>query len=79
MRMKSFLNNIQKRWNAETPKLVRLLQLISGMIAVIPTYYKNLPDEFRASVPSYLLFYIFIAGIIIAGLLQLFTKKDQHK
>jgi len=77
--MKAIISTIKRRWKAETPKLVRILQVLSGTIAVIPAYYKDLPDEFRASVPSHLLLYITMAGIIVTAFLQLITTKQKSK
>ena len=74
--MKNFTLELKSRWQAETPKLVVFLQILSGLIASIPAYYAELPYRFQKSVPTSVVFYITIAGFVVAMLLQLITKKQ---
>jgi hypothetical protein len=77
--MKKTFTSLKRRWKAETPKLVVFLQSLSLIIAGIPAYYKDLPDEFRASVPKNAIWYIVLSGIIITSLLQFITPKRKTK
>ena len=78
--MKQFILNIKaelkRRWLAETPKIVVFLQVLSGLISAIPTYYSDLPYRFQKSVPESVTLYITVAGITVTLILQLITKKQ---
>ena len=63
-------------WNAETPKIARLFQVLSGALAALPLYYVALPDDFKTTIPISYLKWICISGGVCAFILQFFNKKD---
>lgn len=71
------MKKLKKWWFAETPKIARLFQLISGAIAALPLYYAALPDEFKQSIPTDWLKWIAGAGFFTAFVLQFFNKKKK--
>jgi len=73
--MKKIIFNLSSWWMAETPAIARFLQLLSGALGAIPTYYKELPDEFKATIKPDVIGYVSLAGFVTAFLLQFFTKK----
>ncbi len=70
------MKKLKLLWNAETPVIARVLQGISGVIAGIPLYYNGLPTDWQATVPKSLIWYITVAGFVVAALLNLFKKKS---
>jgi len=66
-------------WKAETPVIARVLQSLSGAIAVLPVYYSSLPEEFKSTIPTNLIGYISLGGLVVTFLLNLMTKKQSNE
>lgn len=67
---------LRLQWQAATPIIARVLQLISLCITFAPTYYSTLPQEFKETIPANWLLGFSIGGFVIALGLQ-FTSKKQ--
>ena len=69
------LESCKKRIVSPTPWYVKLLQALSAAIASIPVYITALPQSFQDSIPSDMLKWFTIVGVIVTFLLQLINKK----
>ena len=80
--MKKIKNKLVELWNAETPKIARMLQWVSGVIAAgttaVITLWGTLPEEFKSTVPDALkqhMVYVAAVGVLVPVLLQFSRKK----
>ena len=69
------MKTLIKWWRAETPKLARFFQVLSGALAALPLYYAALSDEFKATISADYLKWIAISGGVCVFILQFFNKK----
>ena len=67
---------IKNRFLSSTPKIVKVLQILLTSIVSLPVYYSSLPVEFQQTIPSNILLYISLSGLVITTLLQLINKKE---
>jgi len=74
--MTKILLKLAEWWMAETPKIARFLQVLSGALATLPLYYNGLPDEFKTTITPDILHIIAVLGFITTFLLQFFKTKQ---
>lgn len=73
--MKKTIQHLKSLWKAETPKIARLLQVVSAALAALPFYYDSLSVDFQQSVPQNYKMTIALIGAVCAVGLQLTTTK----
>ena len=74
--MTKILLKLAEWWMAETPKIARFLQILSGALAALPIYYTGLPEEFKSTITPDILHIIALSGLLTAFLLQFFKIKQ---